>query len=410
MRENAEVYVAFIGQPPRADYARNFFGHIAGKIPGARNYRKEIGRWAERGFEGNELRNFPPNIPRAIARVFCLTGPLPIDKCVMNYEINGNQGTLVEGFYSIPYTTAQILNPVNGALVKREALRVLRVAYRQGAAIIGLGAAMKSGKVFDSGDYFVGKTPAPISNGNNYTIGSCIEVALAACNTMGIELENATTAIVGANGSIGRICAEIMGGYGSRLILFGRKESGIGKLEERAEIIRADVRRVYGHELEIRVSVDLEQDLRKTDLILSATDSEKPVITANIVKRGAVVVDIARPHDTKRKDKQAFIDAGVLVTDGGIVYHDGNIHFKSMKLEPNYGLACSFEPAILGIAHARGQLAELSDWVETSIENVRLVKSLAESNGFVVDTKTFRFHYEPIAQQTLEAILRNTGK
>ena len=59
---------------------------------------------------------------------------------------------------------------------------------------------------------------------------------------MDIPLRNATAAVVGASGTIGKVCAELLAEDVSRLYLIGRRDEPL--LELCAAVIRSGKRRV----------------------------------------------------------------------------------------------------------------------------------------------------------------------
>ncbi len=381
-----KMRVAFIAHPPDVRYIRNFWERVG---------LRKVGQWMEQGYRNGAIKW---NLQHRINAGICILGPLITDKC----RICSGAETFIEEVYSMPFTTAEIVNEANYGEVRRWGIRLLNMAARRGARIAGLGASVK-GQATGSGKYFVDKVDGMrIANGNNNTAQVSIESGIAAVQRMGGSLENLVIAAVGANGSVGKVCAEMAAEYASKLVLIGsKKEDSMKRLEERAGIVERVADSRYGRVPKIILATDLGA-IAEADLTYTATNSYKQTITPKITKGGSVVVDIARPHDTGRGN--GFSEAGVLVIDGGLQYYDGSgeISFESMGAPPKYFLACAAEPLILAMAGDFNR-----DLIETNIDDALLLREYSKRFGFKTDTETFRYHYSPITQEKMEAIMRN---
>lgn len=73
----------------------------------------------------------------------------------------------------------------------------------------------------------------PVTNGDSYTVYIAVEAVREAAQVMDIPIEQSRAAVVGATGTIGSTCAEILAGDVAELILIGRREEALKDVVER---------------------------------------------------------------------------------------------------------------------------------------------------------------------------------
>jgi predicted amino acid dehydrogenase len=105
-----------------------------------------------------------------------------------------------------------------------------RIAADLGAKIIGLGAL--TSVVGDGGITIASRLGIAVTTGNSYTVAVAIDETLSMARRLQIGLP-AEVAIVGATGSIGSTCAEILASQSSVLTLVGRNVPNLESLAAR---------------------------------------------------------------------------------------------------------------------------------------------------------------------------------
>jgi predicted amino acid dehydrogenase len=75
----------------------------------------------------------------------------------------------------------------------------------------------------------------PVTTGDSYTVAIAVQAIHEAARIMDIPLKQATAAVVGATGSIGSICAELLADDVVELILIGRREQALVPLRDRSQ-------------------------------------------------------------------------------------------------------------------------------------------------------------------------------
>lgn len=97
----------------------------------------------------------------------------------------------------------------------RKIVQTGRMAEALGAQILGLGAY--TSVVGDAGVTIARELAVPVTAGDAFTVSVAVQAVCAVADMMGIVLQGATAAVVGATGAIGRVCAELLVGQVGRL-------------------------------------------------------------------------------------------------------------------------------------------------------------------------------------------------
>ena len=164
-----------------------------------------------------------------LTRPFVISGTDIVSKC----------GSKAYGeFIAIPRTAEQL-----SELPREQALSELKyaldLAKDRGARIVGLGAYTS---VVSMGGLHLKDEGIALTTGNSYTVISAVDAINMAAESINLDLGDATVAVVGASGSIGKGVAVMMAEKVSKLILIGNsKNSKIAKdrlLITAAEILR----------------------------------------------------------------------------------------------------------------------------------------------------------------------------
>jgi predicted amino acid dehydrogenase len=249
--------------------------------------------------------------------------------------------------------------------VYRKIVQTGRLAERLGVDILGLGAF--TSVVGDAGLTIAQQLNVPVTTGDAYTISIASQAVVEAGEQMGIDAKRATAAVVGATGSIGSVCAELLSRRVSKLILVGRREDALNEVRERCE----------GHGAEVSVSTDIH-DMREAELILTVTSSIGSIIEPEHLKPGVVVCDVARPRDVSRAVEQERDD--VLVIEGGMVDVPGSVDFHfNFGFPPGKAYACMAETMALAL---EDRLEDYTLGRNIALERVFEIEAIAQRHGF----------------------------
>jgi predicted amino acid dehydrogenase len=205
---------------------------------------------------------------------------------------------------------------------------------------------------------------------------------------MGIPLQDATAAVVGASGAIGRVCAELLSEDVARLYLIGRRQAPLAALREqlsgpgRCELIAS-------------TSMD---GLAESQLVLTVTSAIHDVIHPEHLMPGSVVCDVARPRDVSAMVAAARDD--ILVIDGGMVDVPGPVDFHfNFGFPEGKSYACMAETIALAL---EGRFEDYTLGKDITRERVDEITAIANKHGFRLSG--FRSFEREVTPQQIEAV------
>ncbi len=295
----------------------------------------------------------------------------------------------IEGwFVACPFTPQRMLS-LPPQTVYKKIVQSGRLAQKQGAKILGLGAF--TSVVGDAGITIAKSLDIPVTTGDSYTIAIAIDAVKEAARKMDINLSNAVGAVVGANGAIGKVCAQLLAPDVSRIILMGRSENRLNDVKYLIE---------QGAHGSVQTSTHLD-DLRHADVIITVSSDVDSIIQPQHLKSGAIVCDVARPRDVSRQVVENRDD--VLVIEGGMVEIPGDVDFHfNFGFPPKMAFACMAETMILALEQRYESFTLGKD---ISLAQVQEISRLAEKHGFKLGG--FRSFEKPVTQAIIERIKNN---
>jgi predicted amino acid dehydrogenase len=290
-------------------------------------------------------------------------------------------------FIGCPLTPKMMLElPLD--FVYDKILECCELAADLGAKIIGLGAF--TAVVGDGGETIAKRSPIAVTTGNSYTVATAIEGAMEAARLLGIRTEEATLAVVGATGSIGRTCAILLAPSFAKTILVGRDY-------ERTAAVASEI----GGSAEATTQIER---IREADVILTVTSAGGALIEPQMLKSGSVVCDVARPRDVSVRVARERKD--VLVIEGGVVEVPGDVDFGfNFGFPPKTAYACMSETMLLALED-RPEPFTVGKTV--SPEQVREMEALAAKHGFHL--AGFRSFEKPVSEETIREVLRHVNR
>ncbi len=345
----------------------------------------------------------PVDPKKDVSRKFPLLGrflPVPLINFFSTFfppvyisEINGIQSDatgeeLTGWFIACPYTPARMLS-LPERVVYRKLVQTGRKAESLGAKLVGLGAF--TSVVGDAGLTVSEQLNVPVTTGDSYTVALAVRAIVSAAEKMDISLASATVAVVGAAGSIGSICAEMLASQVNRLILIGRTEQKLHSVKEKCGAMGAAT---------VKLSTDVA-DVDQAQLVITVTSAVNAPVQPQHLRPGAVICDVARPRDVSAKVAAERDD--VLVIDGGMVDIPGNVNFNfDFGFPPGKAYACMAETMILALEH---RYENFSIGKQLSVEKVQEIDALAEKHGFHLSG--FRTFGAAVTDAQIEAIKQN---
>jgi fatty aldehyde-generating acyl-ACP reductase len=294
-------------------------------------------------------------------------------------------------FIACPFTPRRMLElPVR--TVYRKIIQTGRMAERLGAKILGLGAF--TSVVGDAGVTIANSLDVPVTTGDSYTVALAVQAIRDAAKLMNIDIKDASVAVVGATGAIGRVCAELFAGEAARLFLVARDE-------KKLEVLRDKLQVHARSELVTSTKMDV---LSRSQLILTVTSAVHDIIKPEHLLPGSVICDVARPRDVSAM--VASVRDDILVIDGGMVDVPGPVNFHfNFGFPEGKAYACMAETMALAL---EGRFEDYTVGKEITLKHVREITDIAEKHGFRLSG--FRSFEKEVTQEQIEIIRKNARK
>ncbi|MCK6582816.1 MAG: polysaccharide biosynthesis protein [Anaerolineales bacterium] len=301
-------------------------------------------------------------------------------------------GKQVKGwFLACPYTPRRMMQ-LPERTVYRKIIQTGRAAEKLGADILGLGAF--TSVVGDAGLTIARNLDIPVTTGDSYTVMMAVQAIRDAAKVMDIRMSDATVAVVGATGSIGRVCAELIAGEAARTVLIARDEKKLKALQDRLKLQARS-------ELCISTKMDV---LKEAQLILTVTSSIHDVIRPEHLQPGSVVCDVARPRDVSAM--VAAVRDDILVIDGGMVDVPGSVNFHfNFGFPEGKAYACMAETIALAL---EGRFEDYTVGKEITLSRVQEITQIAERHGFRLSG--FRSFEREVTEEQIEAVRKNARR
>ncbi|MEA2785567.1 MAG: hypothetical protein QOF71_1671 [Candidatus Eremiobacteraeota bacterium] len=262
-------------------------------------------------------------------------------------------------------------------------LKAIQLGVDLGAEVAGLGAF--TGVVGDGGITINERSPIPVTTGNSLTIAAGVRSLFRGADEMGIDASQATAVVVGATGSIGGACVELIAPHVAHVTLVARNETRLRKFHEG---IREQL------PCSSSFTTGISEAVQRADLVLTATSSTQDVIEPEDLRTGAVVCELSLPHDVSRRVASERPD--VLVVEGGNMRVPGDMRWWrvrepgetfDMGLPQGTALACMSETMVLAL-NDRCEPYTLGRGID--VARVREIEELATTAGFqLADMRAF---------------------
>jgi len=264
-----------------------------------------------------------------------------------------------------------------------------------------------------------------LTSGNALTVAMSIEAIERAVSERQLQWPELTLAVVGAAGNIASTYAAMLAERAPQLLLIGSGRDGSaqrvratmfsvyeecwqrleaargdvcdgipGRLaqqplieqwlaggapsKDRGRLIHEALVARHGADPLIRIGQD-PQEVRDAHVVLCAANAPQPFIDARDFRHGAVVCDVAVPHNVRddglaSRPDLTYLQGGIVATPNGESLHPGARAF----LGEGQMFACMAETAVLGLAGMSGHYS----YGPISRQQVREIAGLAAAHGF----------------------------
>ncbi len=256
-------------------------------------------------------------------------------------------GGLAEGLIYTLFATPREMLASNPDEIYEKILAIADDAKKRGAEIIGLGAFTKI--VGDAGVTVAQRSPIPVTTGNSLSAAATLWAARDALVKLGFVQINkdkrqktqGRAMVIGATGSIGKVCARILANIFTDVVLVGTNGA-------RLMTLRDEIQQTAPH-CRLTVSTRPDRFAGQSDLIVISTSAtEGGVLSIDSIKPGALVCDVGRPLTFSASE--AISRPDVLIIESGEIELPGKVTLNcDIGLEASVVYACLAETALLAL-------------------------------------------------------------
>ncbi|MCX6809769.1 MAG: glycerol-3-phosphate acyltransferase [Candidatus Berkelbacteria bacterium] len=298
---------------------------------------------------------------------------LPLSKLKLGEEVvtgaNGKKARVI--IWGFPWTPKQMQENPKKAI--KHLVKLARYLEKRGAQALGLGAF--TAIVYDKGLTLAESVAIPVTNGNRLTGGLAAISSLVAAEKMGWgKPDQITATVIGAGGSVGRACCEILLKNGIEyLFVVGRRPNSLTKLVTDLNIRYNALNSPDGFHVQ---EVSLEEAVRQSHVIIAATSSDRELtIDPSWLIDGAVITDMARPRNISKE----LADIMRLLPNDGATAHFDAEGKEGLGLPEGIHFPCLSE-LVLFLLEGWD-----FDWVTApKLEEIELALEAFDRNGFEI--------------------------
>ena len=247
-------------------------------------------------------------LPKRPFRFFCkhANGRLGYAIC-SKFMVAGGRGETVEGYIITVWLTArQMVELPRKKVVDRIQDTILFMQDNLGIERVGLGAytapITNNGSLLTKNDFI----KCGITHGDSLSAATSIPAVQKTSAMKGIDIGKCTIAVVGAYGLVGRAAALLLSELNPRKMII------TGPNRNKVNSIKKEMATYYEGEI---LGTNNNSEIKDADIIILTTTANGTIVSPEILKKEAIVIDMAQPHNMGPEVCKARPD--VLRIDGG---------------------------------------------------------------------------------------------
>lgn len=282
---------------------------------------------------------------------------------------NTQTGKSIEGHLILCPLLPQQMLSLDSSIVIEKILAAADLGIQLGAKIVGLGAY--TSVIGDKGITIANKLEIPVTTGNSLTVGMVVESCKKAAINKGIDISNATIAVIGATGSIGSAVCKLFSELGAHIILCAPNLKKLSN--QKNELIE------FSNNINVKIEEYPKNAVKDADIIVTASSSPNKILEFVNFKKNSIVCDVSAPSNISNEGKNERSD--VLYFKGGLASTNG----YEVKLGIDIGLpanvvyACMAETMVLSLEQ---KYIDYSLGSNLDITKIKEIVVLSKKHGF----------------------------
>ncbi|EQC43151.1 aminotransferase class III-fold pyridoxal phosphate-dependent enzyme [Bacteriovorax sp. DB6_IX] len=401
--------------------AKYFFSHILGEIPVGKLgcIEKKIAKQIDQDFKApavflnhpisnSDVRKILPVLEftpdEILEEIMMATFNLQTFSPYYATNIRGENGNDIDiVMLSLPITSKILMKKFRGRQRHKVAAKIqegIDKAKELGASTVGLGQFTS---IVSKNGMYLNNKGLNLTTGNSFTAKLAYEAGIQAA----ADESSQVIGLVGYGGNIVSTMAQLAISDAKKIILFHRSKEHypekikstfqelinyIIRTKEDSALINSVKEILFDNlgniaesldELKdyIQISNDLSE-LKSCDLIFTGTNSTRPIINRNLIKKNTTIIDLAVPGDVS---DECYQDQSIRVIKGGIARFpqqagDIRIEIPSFPLATNESFACMAETFSLGLSPIKGHL----NIGPIAIDDIQEISKVAKEVGFTL--------------------------
>lgn len=215
--------------------------------------------------------------------------------------------TKVDGHESQGWAVIQPLAPPimvkDPDAARKMIIRGVKLCEKLGFRLVALGGY--NSIITRDGEDLIGKVNIAITTGNSYSALLVIQNLKRLSELLKIDLRNEKVALIGAAGSVGTACSELLPTFVREVWLLDSNRKALRELVERLQQKFSNVR-----------SFEDMNIIKEFDVVITATSTPRAIVHDEHLKPGLILIDAAQPKNVSEEIARKRDD--VLVIDSGI--------------------------------------------------------------------------------------------
>ncbi|MFA5118138.1 MAG: hypothetical protein WC695_04720 [Candidatus Omnitrophota bacterium] len=329
-----------------------------------------------------ELKRLLPGarfLPNA-ALEFLLRKNLPL-KVIRLKEITSSRGEKISGYLIIWPVLRKTIASLDKEIIKEKIIEAGLLAGRLGARIIGTNGSYGLSALDLTG--VTRKIKIPFTSGESLLSWSFFESLFLSTQEIGLELKDASIAIIGANSTLGMLCARKLATCALNIIL---ADTDVEKLNAFKEtLISRKAQEDKQSSLTVISTYELPQKAAHADIFIPVSNAACEQLTHINLKPKSIICAVS---DCQYLETIAALLKDVTVIKGGIIKMPPSIDLGvDLGLPGNLINAALAEPILLAF---EGKTGTFSLGEATNINRLEDIADIAVQYGFEI--------YNPLKQ------------
>lgn len=283
-------------------------------------------------------------------------------------SFKSTQDKEIQGYFIVSPLLPEQFAELDEELVLDKIITASYLARDLGAQLLGLGGYASA--IADQKPMLHKHLKTPVTSGTSFTAWSVIEAIHLISLSKKIDLQKSTLTVIGAESSIGSLCARKLSANFAKIILNGKNNNKL-------ETLRQNIQQL--NQIEVKIEEEADSAIKEADIIIAASTEKEFTFDINNVKAGGVVVDVCLSRRISGKSSQR---KDITVVDGGIIKLPREPHSAlNVGLPKNMICASMAETMILTFEE---RFAACSLGENINLDKLEPIADLAVRHGFEV--------------------------